>query len=385
MKLNYDVKFLTETASKLIQIDTRNPSLSSDGPGEIKCVEFLSEIYEQLGFEYSVDMLSSKHANIIARIRGRGNGPTLLLNGHMDTVGIDGMQKPFSGEVKDGKIYGRGSQDMKGSLAAMITAAKAIKDNNIALEGDLLIAAVADEEYGSLGTMDFVKKYTADAAIVTEPTAFSLVTAHRGFIWYEIETIGKGAHGSKYDVGIDANMHMGRFLAELDKLEKKLHTVQPDPLVGLPSMHASIIKGGTDISTYSAKCTLKVERRTLPGEKEEDITQELQSIIDKLAATDPNFNATVRPFFYRPQFNVSSDAKIVKNVESVLNEHFMKPCDFAGGAFWTDAALLAEAGIDTIILGPVGDGLHETVEWVNIDSIVDLTKILTKIIVGFCK
>jgi acetylornithine deacetylase len=385
MKLNYNIEFLKETASKLIQIDTRNPSLSTDGSGEVKCVEFLAELYDKLGLEYKIDKLSSTQANIVTKIRGKGNGKTLLLNAHMDTVGIDGMQEPFSGKVVENKIFGRGSQDMKGSLAAMITVAKAIKDNNIELEGDLLIAAVADEEYGSIGTMDLVKKYPADAAIVTEPTGFSLVTAHRGFIWYEIETIGKAAHGSKYDVGIDANMHMGRILAELDKAEIKLHSMKPDPLVGLPSMHTSLINGGTDISTYSAKCILKVERRTVPGENEQDITNELQNIIDKLSLKDSKFKATVKPFFQRPQFSVSKDVKIVKTAETILNKYFDKPCKFAGAPFWTDAALLTDAGIDTIILGPIGDGLHEAIEWVELDSLVDLTKILTSIVVDFCK
>jgi acetylornithine deacetylase len=384
MKLKIDNKFLTETLIKLIQIDSRNPSLCSDGPGEIQTVEYLGELYKKLGIPYKIYKLSDKHANIVAKIKGKGYGKTLLFNAHIDTVGTEGMENPFSGEIKNDRIYGRGSQDMKGSLAAMISTAKTLIDNKIELDGDLIIAAVADEEYSSTGTMDLVKNYTADAAIVTEPTNFSLVTAHRGFIWYEIETIGKAAHGSKFDVGIDANMHMGRILAELDKLEKKLRKQNPDTLVGLPSMHASIIKGGTDISTYSAKCTLQVERRTVPGENEEEITQEIQNIINNLSEHDSNFKATVKPFFQRPQFKESSNSEIVKTAETVLNNHFKKPCRFEGAKYWTDAALLSEAGMETLILGPVGNGLHETEEWVDLNSIVDLTHILINIANDYC-
>jgi acetylornithine deacetylase len=385
MNLKVDKNYLTDTLVKLVQIDSRNPSLCSDGPGEIQCAEYIAELFKKLEIDYKIHRFSSKQANIVARIKGKGNGKTFLLNAHMDTVGTGGMKSPFSGNIIDGKIFGRGSHDMKGSLAAIISVAKTLVDNNIELDGDLIIAAVADEEYSSIGTTDLIKNYTADTAIVTEPTNFSLVTAHRGFIWYEVETIGKAAHGSKYDIGIDANMHMGRFLAELDKLEKKLRKQKPAPLVGLPSLHASIINGGTDISTYSAKCTLKIERRTVPGEKESGITNELQNIIDKLSVDDVNFKATVKPFFQRPQFNISSNAEIVKTAESVLNEHFNKHCTFAGAPYWTDAALLSEAGIDTIIIGPIGDGLHTTEEWVDINSLVDLTAVLTKIAITFCK
>ncbi|MCP3967562.1 MAG: ArgE/DapE family deacylase [Lentisphaerae bacterium] len=385
MKLNIDKKLLVDIAVKLIQIDTRNASLCSDGPGESECVKYLAELYQKLGIDYTIHKLSSKQANIVAKIKGKGKGKTLLFNAHMDTVGTEGMKDPFSGKIENGRLYGRGSQDMKASLAAIIAAAKAIIDNKIELDGDLLIAAVSDEEYSSAGTMDLIKHYTADAAVITEPTDFSLVTAHRGFIWYEIETVGKAAHGSKYNVGIDANMHMGRFIAELDKLEQKLRKRRPDPLVGLPSLHAALIQGGTDISTYSGKCTLKVERRTVPGEKEVEITNEIQSIIDEISKNDSNFKATVKPFFQRPQFKVSHDSAIVKTAQKVLNNHFDTKCSYSGAPFWTDAALLSEAGTDCIILGPVGKGLHTTEEWVDVSSIKKLSYILANIALIYCK
>ena len=384
MKLNIDEKFLLDTAVKLVQTDTRNPLLCKDSPGDTQGIKYLAELYDQLGIEYKIHNLDSKQANIVAGIKGKGKGKTLLLNAHLDTVGTDGMKNPFSARIDGDKLFGRGSQDMKGSLAAMIAAAKYIIDNNIELDGSLLIAAVADEEYTSVGTLDLLQNYCVDAAIVTEPTNFSLVTAHRGFIWYEVETTGKAAHGSRYDIGIDANLHMGKFLAELDSHIKELNNQKPDHLVGKPSMHASVIKGGTDISTYSGKCILQIERRTIPGEKETDITAKMQSIIDKLSSENSQFQATVKPFFQRPQFKVSHNAEIVKIAEEILKEHFNSPCVFAGAPFWTDAALMSESGVDTIILGPVGDGLHTENEWVSIKSLKDLTKLLVKISCSFC-
>jgi acetylornithine deacetylase len=385
MKFSIDKNYLTNTSIELVQIDSRNPSLEPDGPGEIECAEYMAMKMRELGLSAKIYKISDKHANAVGVLKGKGTGKRLLLNAHMDTVGIAGMTYPFSGKLEKDRVYGRGSQDMKGSLAAMLAVVKTLKDNNITLDGDLIIAGVADEEYSSKGTIDLLKHYTADATIVTEPTNFSLVTAHRGFIWYEVETIGRAAHGSRYDIGIDANMHMGRFVAELDKLEQKLHLEKKHPLVGLPSLHASVINGGTDISTYSARCNLKIERRTVPGENPKEITAELNSIIKKLKRDDPKFEATVKTILMRSPYEVSRNCNIVSISKSVLENYHNKPCTLEGAPFWTDAAIFTDSGIDTVILGPVGDGLHAEEEWVDVNSLCDLTKILTEISVRFCR
>ena len=189
-----------------------------------------------------------------------------MLNGHLDTVGVEGMPDPFLPTIRDGLIYGRGSFDMKGSVAACIAAAKAVVDAQLPLCGDLVIAAVADEEYASIGTADVTSRVMVDGAVVAEPTALDLCIAHKGFVWLEVETVGRAAHGSRFQEGIDANMRMGRILAELDRLEQDLRTRPPHPLVGSPSLHAAMLQGGTELSTYAARCTLKIERRTIPGE-----------------------------------------------------------------------------------------------------------------------
>ena len=379
-----DKSYIIDTTIDLVKIDSRNPSLESDAPGEIECAEYIASKMVELGLSANIYRISDKHANVVGVLKGTGKGKSLLLNAHMDTVGIEGMDSPFSGKCIDNKVFGRGSQDMKGSLAAMLAVVKTLIDNDIKLDGDLIIAGVADEEYSSIGTFELVKEYTADAAIVTEPTNFFLITAHRGFIWYEVETIGKAAHGSRYDVGIDANMHMGRFLAELDKLEQKLHLTEEHPLVGLPSMHASVINGGTDISTYSGKCNLKIERRTVPGENTASITSELQNIINKLKDEDPKFQATVKLILERHPYALPEKSSIVQISKFALEDFYKKPFPPKGAPFWTDAAILTQAGIDTILLGPIGDGLHSEEEWVDVNSLCDLTKILTEITVKFC-
>ncbi len=384
MNLMIDKNYITDTTIELVKIDSRNPSLEAEAPGEIKCAEYVASKMKELGLSSKIHRISEKHANVVGVLKGSGQGKSLLLNAHLDTVGTEGMNSPFSGKLENNKVFGRGSQDMKGSMAVMLAVVKALKDNNIKLGGDLIIAGVADEEYSSKGTFDLIKHYTADAAIVTEPTDLSLISAHRGFIWYEVETIGKAAHGSRYDIGIDANMHMGRFLAELDKIQQKLYLTNEHPLVGLPSLHASVIDGGTDISTYSAKCNLKIERRTIPGENTDNITEELQNIIRKLKKQDPKFNATVKLILERSPFHIHENSDIVTISKSVIEDILKIPCIPKGAPFWTDAAILTDAGIKTILLGPGGNGLHTEEEWVDINSLYVLTNILIKIITKFC-
>jgi acetylornithine deacetylase len=266
----------------------------------------------------------------------------------------------------------------------MLAVVKSLNDSGIVLAGDLLLTAVADEEYGSMGTEDIVRHYTADAAIVTEPTNLALCRAHRGFIWYTVETTGRAAHGSRYQDGIDAIMHMGRFLAELDQLEQSLRARPAHELAGPPSLHASTIQGGSELSVYPAHCRLEIERRTAPGESVEGVTAEFQAIIDRLSAADPTFQATVAPFLGRAPFSVRADAPIVKTLEQAAHQRLGTLPQHVGAPFWTDAALLAEAGIDTVLMGPTGAGLHSAEEWVDLRSVIDLAAILTDTAIAFC-
>ncbi len=342
-------------------------------------------IWTRLGLEVTIQEIEPGRVNVIGVLPGTGNGRSLLLNAHMDTVGVDDMTiDPFGGDIRDGRLYGRGAQDMKGSLAAMMAAAKAFVDSGVTLAGDLLITAVADEEYASIGMDALVKQFTADAAIVTEPTEMHICRAHRGFIWYEIETFGRAAHGSRYTEGIDANMRMGRFLAKLDELEQELRRRPGHPLTGSPSLHASQLHGGREISMYADHCLLQMERRTAPGETVAGATAELQAIIDLLASQDPTFRATVRPAFWREPFVIDADAPIVQSLERALTNHLGGEAIHTGQTFWTDAAILADAGIDTVLIGPKGYGLHSAEEWVDLQSVSDLAEVLAQTALDYC-
>ncbi|HXF62634.1 MAG TPA: ArgE/DapE family deacylase [Caldilineaceae bacterium] len=384
-KLHIDEPYLTRTLVDLVQINSANPSLTPGSPGEAAIGDYVAGAMRALGLHVTVHTLGPNRVNVVGiRPGAAAGGRSLMWNAHMDTVSAEGMAAPFSADVRAGRLYGRGSQDMKGSLAAMLAAVKALNEAQVTLAGDLLLTAVADEEYASIGTADIVKRYRADAAIVTEPTDLALCLAHRGFIWFTVETTGRAAHGSRYDEGIDAIMHMGRFLAELDRLEQELRARPPHPLAGPPSLHASIIQGGSELSVYPASCTLQVERRTAPGESVDQATQELQAIIDRLRAADPAVQATVQPFLSRAPFAVAEDAPIVQVLDHALARRLGQAPAHTGAAFWTDAALLAEAGIESVLLGPVGRGLHSAEEWVDLRSVVDLAAVLAAAAIDYC-
>ncbi|RMD52051.1 MAG: M20/M25/M40 family metallo-hydrolase, partial [Candidatus Thermofonsia bacterium] len=213
--IEIDRAYLQQTAVNLVRINSVNPTLSPDGAGEGEISAYVADELAAMGLAVERYEVAPGRWNVIGTLKGRGNGRTLLWNAHMDTVGVAGMANPFGGEVVNGRLYGRGAQDMKGSLAAMLAAAKALVDSGVTVQGDLLVTAVADEEAHSIGAAEMTARVHADAAIVTEPTDLTLTRAHRGFVWLKVETLGRQAHGSRYTEGIDANIRMGRFLARL--------------------------------------------------------------------------------------------------------------------------------------------------------------------------
>jgi acetylornithine deacetylase len=307
-----------------------------------------------------------------------------MLNAHSDTVDVAGMAEPFSGAIRDGKLYGRGAYDMKGSLAACMAAAKALKDSDTRLRGDVLVAAVADEEYGSLGTSDLLTRIKVDGAIVTEPTALEVCLAHKGYLWIEVLVAGRAAHGSKFQFGIDANMKMGQFLGKLSVLERDLRSRPPHPLVGPPSLHAAMLSGGTGLSIYAPSSTVQIERRTVPGETEAQAIAEIQAIVDSVAAEDPDFHASVRPFFVRNPFEVAANARIVQAVDRAAAKVRGRPAAHIGDTPWMDAALLQAAGVETVVCGATGAGAHADVEWVDVESVIQLAEILAEAAVDYC-
>lgn len=295
------------------------------------------------------------------------------------------MKDPFSGTVSEGKIFGRGSMDMKGGLAGTLTMAKALVENKIQLKGDLILAFVADEEYGSIGTEHLVKQHQTDAAIVTEPTGLDLCLAHKGFGLFEFITKGRAAHGSQPEKGIDANRHMGWIMTELDRLSHELQSTPSHPLLGLPSLHIPVIKGGREPFTYADECRMKLERRTLPGETLEKVSSGLKSIIKKLSARSDKFKGTVKTLLWRDPYEIDKSNEIVTALFDSFKEVTGRDPSYTGHPWWEDSGLLGKAGMDTVIIGPKGEGLHSREEWVDIQSVIDLASILYRTALNFCK
>ncbi len=376
-----DGEYLVATLCDLIRINSVNPSLAPGAPGEQEIGRYVAGALAKLHADVRVFESTPGRPSVVGTLRGNGGGRSLMLNAHVDTVGIEGMPDALTPTIRDRRLFGRGAYDMKGSLAACLAAAKAVAEG-VPLRGDLVVAAVADEEYASVGTADVVRHVPADAAIVTEPTELDLCVAHKGFVWIEVETLGKAAHGSRFFEGIDANMRMGRFLGLLEGLEADLRARPPHPLVGPPSLHAAVLRGGTEFSTYAARALLTIARRTVPGETEQGVLAEVEQLLD-LLRTDPTFTASARALLTRNAFEVRPESDIVQAVRSAARRLGRAP-QLIGKPFWMDSAILADAGVETTVIGPVGGGAHTADEWVDLDSLEQLAAILVKTATDYC-
>jgi len=365
-----------ELTRVLVRVDSRNPSLVPGAPGEGPVARALAEVLRAWGFAVELQDAAPNRPNVVARV-GPTGGRTLLFNGHLDVVGTDGMtHAPFAADERDGSLWGRGSSDMKGGVAAMCAAAA--RAAGAGLDCELIITAVADEEWDSIGTRSVIARgVRADAAIVTEPTRLAIAPAHRGFVWTTVTVHGRAAHGSRYDVGVDAIRHAGLLLAELDTFESRELAQRTHPLLGRASWHASMIYGGLGMSTYPDRCTLRIERRTLPGETPVQAVEEVRAACARVRARHPSFDADVALDLSQGPSDVARDAPVVQALSRAIASAG-DATRIEGLSAWTDAALLNEAGIPAICYGP-GDiaRAHAAAEWIEIAEIEHATRVLT--------
>ena len=373
---------VAELAARLVAIESINPDLGTGGSGEDELARFVAEWCERAGLETTLTEPVPHRPNVVAVARGTDGGRALMLNAHMDTVGVAGMTDPLIPRLEGGRLYGRGAHDMKGSLAACMLAAAHAQRRG--LRGDVILTAVSDEEVASVGTEAIAATVSADAAIVTEPTEMRVAIAHRGFVHLEVATVGRAAHGSRPELGIDAIAKMGRVLTGIEELDRRLRAEPTHPHLGSGSVHASLIEGGQEFSSYPARCVLQAERRTIPGETAELAARELREIVTRAGEGDPDFSAEVRAPISRDPFEVPEDAEIVQLVRRTATEVLGTEPDVVGVSFWADSALLSTAGIPTVLFGPHGDGLHTEVEWVDVASLERCVEIYTEVATAFC-
>ena len=351
---------------RLVAANSINPSLVPGAPGEAEVAEIVRRALVDAGLDVVVQEVAPGRPNVIGVLEGRAPGPTVMLCGHIDTVGVEGMVDPFVPRVEAGRLYGRGSQDMKGGVAAMVAAAALLRDGWS--RGRLVIAAVADEEYMSLGAEAVAREWVADAAIVTEPTDLTMAIGHKGFVWLEVETRGRAAHGSRPAEGRDAIAHMGRVLVALEALDRDLQSRAPAPFQGTGSLHASIIRGGRELSVYPDHCVLEIERRTVSGEDAETARAEVAAILRSISAADPAFDGRVRIQAGRPAHCLDAAHPLAQALAASLDAAG-RDSQPGGMSFWTDAAILSAAGTPSLLFGPGGAGLHSVEEYVNVDDV----------------
>jgi acetylornithine deacetylase len=373
---------LRELVAELVAIDSVNPELVPGGAGEMEIARFIAGWLEAAGVEARIDEVAPGRANVIGVARGTGGGRTLLLDGHTDTVGHDGYERPLEPRVEGDRLYGRGGFDMKGGVAAALwTCAEAVR---LELPGDVVVAAVCDEEFASIGTQAVAAQVRADAAIVTEPTALEVCVAHKGFAWLEVDIAGRAAHGSQRKLGIDAIAKAGRVLTGIEQLDRRLAAEVGHALLGPGSVHASLIEGGQELSSYPERCLVQLERRTVPGEDAEVVARQVRELVEEAAAADPELRAEVRTTLVRPPFEIETDAEIVRLVLGHAQRVLGRAPSVIGWAAWMDSAILAGAGIPTVVFGPGGEGAHAVVEWVDLASVERCAEVLLAAAQEFC-
>jgi acetylornithine deacetylase len=372
---------LTTLLSALVAIDSVNPSLVPGGAGEARIAEFIESWARDAGLASERLEETPGRPSVLVRAAGTGGGRTLLLCGHIDTVNVDGMTDPHRPRVEGDRLHGRGAYDMKAGVAAALIAGR--EAARLGLAGDVVVAAVADEEHASIGVQEALRHVGADAAVVTEPTECELVVAHKGFVWAEIDVAGRAAHGSRPHLGVDAIVKMGSVLTELERLDHSL-TDRSHPLLGRASVHASTIEGGAELSSYPAQCRLALERRTLPGESAEQIDGEVEALVDRCRAADSDFVASHRTLLVREPFEIAEDAELVALVAAAAAEVLAAPPKIAGASYWADASFIAAAGIPTVLFGPGGEGAHAIEEWVSLSDTEAVARTLVGVATRLC-
>jgi acetylornithine deacetylase len=369
--------------ARLVAIPSVNPDLVPGGGGEAAAAAFICDWFAAHGFEVHRLERNSGRPSVVGIARGSGGGRSLMFNGHIDTVTLAGYDgDPLDPVIRDGKLFGRGSFDMKSGVAAMMVAAARAKARGH--RGDILVACVADEEHASFGTEEVVARFTADAAIVTEPSHLEATIAHKGFVWFDVAVEGRAAHGSRPELGVDAIAKAGKFLVALEELDLKLRAKPTHEILGSGSVHASLISGGEELSSYPARCLIRLERRTAPGETAEIAQAELQAIVDRIAASDPGFKATIVRGLARPPFEIGKDEPIVGALREAARAKLGHAPRWRGEPFWTDCAILQGAGIPCLMFGADGGGAHAATEWATSASVEALAEILEETAHAFC-
>lgn len=367
--MNRPVPDVVTLLCDMLRFDTTNP------PGNEKpLAEMLAALLADFGFAAEITDLGDNRANLTARLRGSGERGALLLNGHLDVVppgDVPWDSNPFTPDIRDGRVYGRGSSDMKGGLAAMVVAALTVAASGRELKGDLILTGSADEESNSLGARDFRARGGldgVDAIIVGEPSSCGINVAHKGALWVEITTLGKTAHGAFPQEGVNAVAAMGVIMNKISAYRPE-HV--PHALLGTPTVNVATIHGGVKTNVVPDRCVMTLDIRTVPGMSHESILADVTALAREAAAAFPGLDVTVAPFNDRPPVATDGNHPFVRTAQKVIAERFGKTAEPGGVSFYTDAAVFLPGNAMPVILYGPGEAsmAHRPNEFVPIEAL----------------
>ncbi|MDW7670416.1 MAG: M20 family metallopeptidase [Bacillota bacterium] len=386
----YHINEIIELAECLISI----PSHSHTPGQEKQIAEFIYDFCGSHGLEVTYQQVKGKRKNVLAILRGSGRENSLMLNGHMDTVPPGHMTiDPYREGVHDGFVWGRGAADMKGGLAVMIMALVAMRRAGVVPDGDLVFAGVVGEEGKSEGTEHLINSgIRTSAAIVGEPSNYQYAVGHRGLEWFDVIFKTKAAHSGSPEENTNAIEKAAEFIYRAKReLYPKIRERQ-DEFAGVSLMNIGVIEGGQGQSTVADSCTVKIDRRYIPGETVESVTQEYQEILDEMQEQDPSLWAVIRKSpandmkMNHPPLITPMIEPIVHAVKTSIREVIKQEPKITLGRGWTDAALLKVYGkIPTVVFGPGNiTHSHTADERIAIKDLVNTTEIFVRIIDNYC-
>ena len=373
--------------SQLVRIESVTPWLIPDGVGEGAVARFMAEWLGPLdGVGVTLEEVTEGRPNLLARLPGRGGGPTLCLNAHSDTVGYANWRERALLPVRDGdRLVGLGAADDKSSCAMSLLVLRSLVERRIALRGDLLVALTIDEEGASIGTEDFLRRHTADAVLVLEPEGIDrIVVEHQGFGWIDVIVHGRAAHGCDPDVGIDAIVHMAEVVRRLKALDDAGFGRGPGGLSGRTVFHTGTIRGGTDYATYPNQCVLGIEIGTQPGEHLSDRVREIEGIFEDVRRGYPDFRGEVAVQIDRDPFRAEGYEALYGALARAAERVLGRPAIPAGVNGWGDSGLTQAAGIPTLSYGALGGNFHAPDEWVSVSEIVQGVEIVERTVEAYC-
>lgn len=359
-------------------------SFYEDGPGEREIAAWTRRFFEQREIEVREQEVFPGRPNVIARLPGRDMSRRVILEAHMDTVSVKGMTiPPFEPRIESGKMFGRGSCDTKGGLAAMMHAVAEVRASGVAPPCEVWLAAVVDEEFSFRGVAKLCEGLKADAAIVAEPTGLRAVIAHKGVLRWRIVSRGRAAHSSKPHLGVNAIEHMSRIVLAIEDDSRRL-AVNVHPLLGPATCNVGVIRGGVQVNFVPDECAIEIDRRLLPGEKADAVLAHYQRLLDDLRAQHPTLDAVMEPpMLVDEALETQADSAPAKLASALLAEMGLE-AELCGVPFACDASKLARQGVPSLVFGPGSiDRAHTAAEYVELDEVERAVEFYRELILRF--